>query len=258
MIKAISILCSCLCAATGLAQPITSAISNLGQPLAGDDGVESAQVDAVSFTTGVSKTWFHSVSILIFGSESGFYPALNPPGAFAVSLYQDAGGSPGSLLATLSGNSFPTNSGIYVYTNDTALEFSNNATYWIVASSINSTNVAEYQWQLTANASLDAGSIWTQGPNQFNTGSGWRTSAGYAQFSVAVETPPAPVILISQPVVLTFTNLGFPFVLQQNSSLATTNWVSVTNATLNGVIGNQTVFIVPPSGQQLFYRLTLP
>jgi len=51
---------------------------------------------------------------------------------------------------------------------------------------------------------------------------------------------------------------GFPFALQQNSSLATTNWVSVTNAILSGVSGNQTVFIVPPSGRQLFYRLTLP
>lgn len=258
MIKVIIILCFFSCATTGLAQTIFSAISNLGQPFDGYDGVASAQVDAVSFTTGETKAWFHSVSISIFGSQTGIYPASNPPGAFSVSLYQDAGGSPGSLLATLSGNSFPTNSGIYVYTNNTALEFSNNATYWIVASSINSINSAGYEWQLTANASLDAGSIWTMGLNQINNGSGWRSTSGYSQFSVAVETPPAPAILISQPIVLTFTNVGFPFVLQQNSSMATTNWVNVTNATLSGVIGNQTVFIVPPSGRQLFYRLTLP
>ena len=167
------------------------------------------------------------------------------------------GGSPGSSLAALSGNNTPTSAGIYTYTNALPLALSANTTYWIVAASPDAIGATAYEWNLVFSSALDSGSFWAMGASEYNSGSGWHASGVYQQFSVKVTNPIPPVISISQPVVLTFPVTGFSFVLQQNSVLATTNWVSVTNATLSGVISNQTVFMVPPGGKQLFYRLNL-
>ena len=72
--------------------------------------------------------------------------------------------------------------------------------------------------------------------------------------------PGPPPLAIAQPIVLTYTNANGndSYILQQNSDLATTNWVYVTNATMSGVLDNQVVFIVPPSASRLFYRLSPP
>jgi hypothetical protein len=248
------------CAATAvLAQ--TTEISNLNQPNAGYTGVDSDDQEANSFTTGATNAWLSGVSVSLVGSRSGIQPANNPPGAFKVSIYNDAGGSPGSVLATLFGNNYPANAGLYSYTNASGVELSSNATYWVVASSIDSTNGASYLWRVTNSTNLDSGSVWKLGGSEFGSGSGWQQYFGnYTfQFSAAIGSPPPPPSLsISQPIVLTWTNVGFSFVLQQNSSVATTNWGTVTNAILSGVISNQSVFIVPQNGGQKFYRLNLP
>lgn len=74
-----------------------------------------------------------------------------------------------------------------------------------------------------------------------------------------VANPVPPALAIFQPIALTFPVSGFPFILQQNSGLATTNWVAATNAIQIATVNtNQTVFLIPPNGGQMFYRLHLP
>ena len=75
-----------------------------------------------------------------------------------------------------------------------------------------------------------------------------------------------PALLVSPPmrIFLTATNtavVAWPaaaasFTLQQNSNLATTNWVKATNAA--GIVGGEYQVILSPSSSQLFYRLKYP
>jgi hypothetical protein len=250
--RIVVMLCSFFCAAAvALAQTTFTPVSNLNQTTGEYTGVWNAQSLAVSFTTGSAATSLFGVSVsMSAGGDAGH---------FNLSIYSDAGGSPGSSLTILSGNGFPASAGIYTYTNASPLALSANTTYWIVASSPDSTGGDAYEWNLTFNSALDSGSFWTLGVSKYNDGGGWNSSGTgvYQQFSVIVTNPIAPAISIFQPIVLTYPAVGFPFVLQQNSNLATTNWVTATNAILSGVISNQTVFIVPPTGGQMFYRLNL-
>ena len=240
-------------AAVGLAQTNFTPISNLNQSSAETIGIWNTQTLAVSFTTGNAATFLSAVSVSLANGGGGGV------GHFNLSLYSDANGSPSSSLTTLGGNNTPTGAGIYTYTNASSLSLSTNTTYWIVASSLDSPNTAAYEWNLTFNPALDAGSFWALGVTKYNSGSGWNSAGAgvYQQFSVTVTNPIPPTTSISQPIVLTYQDSGFPFVLQQNSDLATTNWITVTNAILSGVISNQTVFILPPNARQMFYRLQL-
>ncbi len=233
IMKIARILCLIFCAATAaLAQTTFTPISNLSQPFGEDVGVWSGLSHAASFTTGNTAASLFSVSVSMDAKQSGI------PQNFDLSLYSDASGSPGSILATLSGN-IPFYAGIYAYTNTSPLVLSANTTYWIVASSPDTLSGEDaYKWILTFSPALDSGSFWTMGVSKYNQGSGWQpiSDGDFLQFSVTVTNPQPPAVFISQPVVLTFPTNGFPFILQQNSNLSTTNWVNVTNATLSGVI----------------------
>lgn len=226
-------------------------IGNLNQTFGEDIAVWSGLSQAGSFKTGDTAASLLSVSVAMdtrhqFGA-----------GDFNLALYSDASGSPGSSLTSLSGNNVPFTSGTYTYTNNTPLVLSANTTYWVVASSSTSFSISAYQWSLTFSSNLDSGSFWTMGAGDYNQGSGWQPIGNgyFPQFSVTVTDPQPPALSISQPIVLTFPTNGFSFVLQENSNLDSTNWTAVTNATLSGVIGNQSVFIVPSTGK-MFFRLS--
>jgi len=92
---------------------------------------------------------------------------------------------------------------------------------------------------LTPSNALEAGSFWSLGMANSDGGSGWVADENYFLFSVTVADPILPAISISQPVLLIFPSTDFPFVLQQTSNLATSNWVTVTNAILSGVLSNK-------------------
>jgi hypothetical protein len=91
------------------------------------------------------------------------------------------------------------------------------------------------------------------------TGGNYSVTGGFWSL-FAVQTPGAPVLRIF----LTQTNtavVAWPapstgFLLQQNTNLATTNWVTVTNIPI--VVGSENHVIVnPPTGNR-FYRLFKP
>jgi len=233
------------------AQTVYTPISNLNQPYVGAVGLFLTEVGAVSFTTGSTPNLLVSVSL---------YLGLPGDGPFVLSLYNDAGGSPGSSLTTLSGKSFPATDAFDAFTNASPLLLSANTTYWIVASSPGSDPSMFYNWLYTSSSSLDAGSIWPLGVSKYSFGSGWSALGANLLFSVTVASPNLPALSIYQPVVLTYAAVpGLPLTLQQSSVLPGTNWVTATNAIQIATVNtNQAVFMVPPSGGQLFFRLNVP
>jgi hypothetical protein len=240
-----------------MAQTVT-AISNLNQPVNNAPPIGGSVWQAVSFTTQSTANYLVSVSVSLIGPINMGIPSA--PGPFVLSLYSNAGGVPGTSVATLYGNSYPTNNGVYTYTNSSSVELAAGSNYWLVAASPATDLASPYMWADTYSTNLDAGSLWTLGVTENYDGSNWNLNSGaYLQFSLMVATTNLPAISIYQPLVLTFpSNPQVPLVLQQNSDLASTNWVTATNAVqMATVSANQTVFIVPPSGRQLFFRLNV-
>jgi hypothetical protein len=258
MVKTIvASLCVFLCAVTAALAQVITPISNLNHSTDNVASIYGSVQEAASFTTGNTSNLLLSASISLGGLLPGF--GGGTVGQFNLSLYSDASGSPGNNLATLSGNSYPTNAGVYAYTGSHYL--APNTTYWLVASSPQTSLALSYEWNATDSTSLDSGSVWTLGTSKSYSG-GWTilNDGGnlYLKSSVTVTTNIQPTISIFQPMVLTYTNSGLSFVLQQNSNLATTNWVNAANAIqISTVNTNQAVFIVPQSGGQIFYRLNL-
>lgn len=132
---------------TALAQTHFIPLSNLTQPTAEYNGVWNTESLAASFTTGNTATFLAGVSVSLANANGS-------GGHFTLSLYNDAGGSPGSSLAALSGNSTPTSAGIYTYTNAAPLTLSANTTYWIVASSPDATGPTVFEWNLMFSTAL--------------------------------------------------------------------------------------------------------
>jgi hypothetical protein len=237
------------------AQTTSTPISNLNQPSSGYCDIGGGSYggigginQAVSFTTGNTPSWLSSVSVSMHASTPS---GTISPFSFDLSLRSDSGGSPGTVLMNLAGNNTPTNSEIYAYTPYDAFQLQTNTTYWIFANSYDS---FFYEWNVTSNNSLDSGSVWTLDSAT--------TTPAYPQFSVTVtnlQSQSPPPISVFRPIVLTYTNLGNTFVLQESPDLSATNWVAATNLIqLAPVNGNQTVFLVPPSGQQMYFRLVAP
>lgn len=188
------------------AQSTFTAISNLNQPLGtgGETDVTGTQSLGESFTTGSTSNSLAAVSVAIANISVGGNLPGQPAshlGAIAVALYSDANGKPGSSLAVLSGNNFPVNPGNYVYATPSALVLAPHTTYWVVATSSNSTGSGYYGWTATTLNSLNSGSIWTLGTNEvFHPSEGWNIDSGHLEFGVTVATNlPTVPLLASAP-----------------------------------------------------------
>lgn len=221
----------------------------------------TAESQAVSFITGNTPASLSTISIQF---DPYYAVSLSDLGPVVVSLYNNSDDVPGASLATLTGNQYPTNTAIYTFTNTTPLTLSTNTPYWIVISSPTSINGALYYWGMVGGTTTNAGSVWSIGPNSATRVgvNSWNTLAGlYAQFSLAV-VPQVPQIKISSSAqtnaVLSYFNSEFPFVLQQNDDLTTSNWVNVPDVEAETILSNQTSIVTAPfSGQHMFYRLSL-
>jgi len=91
------------------------------------------------------------------------------------------------------------------------------------------------------------------------TGGNYSLTGGFWSL-FAVQTPGAPLlrIFLSAPgtAIVAWPAPSTGWSLQQNTNLATTNWVAVTN-TVNVVGSENQISITPPTGNQ-FYRLVHP
>jgi hypothetical protein len=244
-----------------LAQAYTP-ISNLGQATHGNYfDVGSGTSGAEAFTTGPSAVLLASVSLTLSGLDQGVDG--NAPGPLNVSLYADGGGVPGTNVIALvnsNGISSPSSGGYYTYVPASLpATLLPHTVYWLLADSSASIDQAGYRWSGTPETSLDAGSTWTMGTSGFSIGNGWSPlSLFHFLFSVSVINPNLPSLAISQPILLSYTNVGVPYTLQETTNLAATNWVPVTNTLFTDTISNQVIFILPPGAPQIYYRLHYP
>jgi hypothetical protein len=240
-------------ATAALAQTNFAVLANLDQTNGGYLGVGTNQSVAVSFTTGYLTSTNIAVSILLDSAST------SSGGTFEISLCSDVAGVPGNSLAALSGNSQPFGGGVYSYTNTSPVNLLANTHYWVVAASPNTPMTSSYSWDFTLSTNSDAGSIWTLGSSEaVDNGEKWRVQSLELQFSVATGAPTTD-LAIFQPIILTFTNGGFPFVLQQSTNVNSTNWAPAASAIqLSTINSNFSVFIVPPAGQKMFYRASAP
>lgn len=159
-------------------------------------GAEIAQ----GFTTGSSSATLTSVTL-------SMGPAGTSGGGFTVALYDDSGGTPGTPMATLSGNSDPATPNLYTYTASGTL-LSANTPYWIVASVPSSGATRNYQWINTGDSSVTSQPGWTLGSAAANfslNGSsinGWSVQSSFQQLSISVVPEPAATGVIMGGVTL--------------------------------------------------------
>ena len=119
----------------------------------------------------------------------------NPADTFGVSIYNSVGGSPGTLVNTLSGSVAPSTTGIYTYSGVTAL--TQGAIYWLVASTGNYADTAnEYIWyDGTLGDTNYVDTKWIR-----PSSSGWNSSGAVspAAFAVYAQVPePSMLILLA-------------------------------------------------------------
>jgi hypothetical protein len=89
------------------------------------------------------------------------------------------------------------------------------------------------------------------------TGGQYSVTGGFWCLVVAVQTPGAPSLTVTltptNTVVVSWPFLSTGFVLEQNPSIGTTNWTSVTNSVSND--GSFKWVVVPASTGNKYYRL---
>ena len=89
------------------------------------------------------------------------------------------------------------------------------------------------------------------------SGGNFTVDGGFWGIIAAVQTPGAPLLRVqlttTNTVVVAWPAPSSGFSLQQNTNVATTNWVSVTNAV--SVVGSENQVIISPPVGNRFYRL---
>lgn len=224
-------------------------VSTLAQSLYAGAQVHSNIFFATSFITGNSPCAFYGASVPL--SPHVANEALGP---FYLSLCDDANGSPGNILRILEGDSFPATFAVYTYTNSAPLELATNTTYWLVGSSPESVSSA-YFWYEAANENTDPGSIWAMGKTRYGIDSDWFSNSFFPMFSITV-IPQPPLLSISDtvPITVSFSINEFPFTLEQNTNLLTSDWIAVANT---NIVNDQVILTVQPTAPAMFYRVNL-
>jgi hypothetical protein len=235
---------------TACAQGVLTPIANLSQNSAGTEiGVGSGDSLAISFTTGNVGCEFDGASLAFDAAGSAGF------GPMAVGLCADSGGIPGSVIAQLSGNPYPTNSADYFYSASSGVTLATNTTFWLTAYAY---GPVYYLWSSTPSSALDAGSVWKLGSFKGKYNGVWANNSYYPRFSITVTNPVVPAISVFAPTVfLTFLSPGFSFELQASTNVNSTSWAAADNVVTNGIEGNQTFFVVRQTSPQMFYRLQL-
>lgn len=165
-------------------------VSNLSQPLDGHVFVRDAQWEALSFSVGSDPYTLDRVNV---NAKADRYDWDG--NGFAVSIYSDASGHPGTLIETLTGPAPTASGGIFPYTSS-GLPLAANGTYWVVASGSSSTDV---RWVTTAStaesSALPGFSIGDITWFSLTDGVSWGNHNVVTRFSVEATMVPEPSTL---------------------------------------------------------------
>jgi hypothetical protein len=175
-------------AALMLAIPCARAVtqvSNLGNTVAGPQFINFDFWSGTSFETDSSSPDFTLDSVQMLMGD-----ANDLSGNFFAAIYTDVSGLPGTLVATLTGNTSPNTAGNYTYTPTGIVNLTADTTYWFVTGV--STGDGNYTWDYTTNAPTVQS--WTI-PNDYvftiNQGTNW-VNGGVNPEMIAVAATPVP------------------------------------------------------------------
>ena len=161
------------------------AVSNTGQPTVTAAGPSTTLV-AGQFTTGSSASGTVELASVVLRAWNQFGGT-----GFALQLYGDTGGFPGSPIATLAGAAPSGNAEAdFTYTAAPGVFLSDTTPYWLVASA---TTTAPYSWAQTDSASetgLPGWSIADRWRYSSNDGGNWTTVDNRSlKFAVNIVVP---------------------------------------------------------------------
>lgn len=147
---------------------------------------------AQSFTTGVGSYTLNSIDLKLVGRNYD-------PSTFTVALYSDSGGDPGSLLATLTGNSDPNTAGTYTYTATGGYALDASTPYFMVASVPSGELGDQYSYRMSTDpsdsetTSVDSWTLGNGHHSRNNAGSGtWSFDSSSLIMSVTATAVPKP------------------------------------------------------------------
>lgn len=167
-------------------------LSNSGESWGGfGNQVSPDYFTAQSFSTDAYAASYQLASVTLSMSN-----VQGSPSGFALRLYSDNSGAPGTLLETLSGNNNPTTAGSFSYTSG-GTTLNSSSTYWLVASATTGNASSDYyDWRGTysTNETTTGGPTWLIGNNYYyssNSGSSWNIQTGVMQFSLSTVPEPS-------------------------------------------------------------------
>ena len=178
-------------------------LTNLSIPTGGKDDVWNGNWVAQTFQTG-SDAASYALNTITLSMGDGYSFPSSP---IVLDLYSDAGGAPGSPVASLTGsNMYPGALGTYDFSPAAAFTLSPSTTYWIVARSNQS--IGYYEWVYASSTSYfktDGWAINTAGATYASSsdhGLTWDVQSGEPN-KFAIDTTPVP-----EPGTLTLLGIG--------------------------------------------------
>ncbi len=165
------------------AQTATTFISNTGQT----SNHYSQEVRATAFTTGTVTYTLSSVGI--------FIPSSLVVGTPAVKIYGDTGGTPGTLLATMTNPGTFADNAVHTFTAPANTTLSASTTYWVVTSNSAALGGTGFRVGVVGNTTLDSGAAagWSIGAarlKNYIAAPSWNHSTRRIRFEIRGTNPP--------------------------------------------------------------------
>ena len=165
------------------AQTATTFISNTGQT----SNHYSQEVRATAFTTGTVTYTLSSVGI--------FIPSSLVVGTPAVKFYGDTGGTPGTLLATMTNPGTFADNAVHTFTAPANTTLSASTTYWVVTSNSAKLGGTGFRVGVVGNTTLDSGAAagWSIGAarlKNYIAAPSWNHSTRRIRFEIRGTNPP--------------------------------------------------------------------
>ena len=161
----------------------TTFISNTGQT----SNHYSQEVRATAFTTGTVTYTLSSVGI--------FIPSSLVVGTPAVKIYGDTGGTPGTLLATMTNPGTFADNAVHTFTAPANTTLSASTTYWVVTSNSAALGGTGFRVGVVGNTTLDSGAAagWSIGAarlKNYIAAPSWNHSTRRIRFEIRGTNPP--------------------------------------------------------------------
>ena len=184
----------------------TTFISNTGQT----STIASSLVQATEFTTGTGTY------TLTLSSVGIFIPFSVLVGTPAVKIYGDTGGTPGTLLATMTNPGTFADNAVHTFTAPANTTLSASTTYWLVTSNSAATDGTGFRVGVVGNTTLDSGAAagWSIGAARLKSDiadASWTPSSRRIRFAIRGTNPPTVATAIPDQTATAGTAFSYAF-----------------------------------------------